>query len=88
MPATIGVAPLVPLQVTYWPPGMTPTSSSLGAATPIVMPCDDASQLAEPFSSTPETVSTPGMVAGAPTSTVPLPRLPAAATTTTSFSIA
>ena len=34
----------------------------------------------------PATVSTPGIVAGAPTRVVPLPRLPAATTTTTSWS--
>src|SRR5690606_30231112 len=41
-----------------------------------------------PPASTPATVSTPGIVAGAPTCVVPLPRLPAAATTTTLFSVA
>ena len=42
--------------------------------------------LAVPVWSTPPTVSTPGIVAGAPMMFVPLPRLPAATTTTTSCS--
>jgi hypothetical protein len=50
------------------------------------MPCELASKLAFLLRSTPATVSTPGIVAGAPTWVVPLPRLPAAATTTTSWS--
>src|SRR3954465_48347 len=83
-PATSGVAPLVPSHCTYPPPGLAPTSCSLGADTPIVIPCDEASKLALPARLTPATVSTPGIVAGAPTSFVPLPRLPAAATRTTS----
>ena len=86
IPATIGAAPLVPFHVTRRPSAETPRSSSLGADTPIVMPWVDASTLAFPVGSTPATVSTPGMVAGAPTRVVPLPRLPAATTTTTSFS--
>ena len=86
MPATIGAAPLVPLQSTSLPSAETPTRSSLGAETPIVMPWVDASTLARPSGSTPATVSTPGIVAGAPTGVVPLPRLPAATTTTTSWS--
>src|SRR5690606_33864073 len=49
-------------------------------------PCVDASTLALPERSTPPTVSTPGIVAGAPTRVVPLPRLPAATTMTTSCS--
>ena len=40
--------------------------------------------LAVPVWSTPPTVSTPGMVAGAPMMFVPLPLFPAATTTTTS----
>ena len=48
MPATIGAAPLVPFQSTSPPSAETPTSSSLGAETPIVMPCVDASRLAWP----------------------------------------
>ena len=44
----------------------------------------DASSLAVPLRETPPTVRTPGIVAGAPTSSVPLPLLPAATTTTTS----
>ena len=86
MPATIGAAPLVPFHSTSRPSAETPTRSSLGADTPIVMPCVDASTLALPCGSTPATVSTPGIVAGAPTRVVPLPRLPAATTTTTSLS--
>ena len=54
----------------------------------MVMPWLEASKLAAPDRSTPATVRTPGIVAGAPTSVVPLPRLPAAATTTTSSSCA
>lgn len=50
------------------------------------MPCVEASTLARPCGSTPATVSTPGIVAGAPTPVVPLARLPAATTITTSFS--
>jgi len=81
MPATIGVAPLVPCQKRWPPPGIAPISASLGAITPIVMPWEDASPLARPKRSTPPTVSTPGIVAGADTCSVPLPRLPAAAIT-------
>ena len=87
-PATMGVAPLVPFHRTCVPSGITPTSPSLGAETPIVTPCADARLLVWPLRSTPATVSTPGMVAGAPTSVVPDPRLPAAASTTTSCSAA
>src|ERR1700710_1552717 len=87
-PDTMGVDPLVPSHCTYVPPGTAPSSCSLGAETPMVMPCDDASLLAFWFLSTPATVRTPGMVAGAPTSVVPLPRFPAAATITTLCCIA
>ena len=84
MPATIGAAPLVPFHRTSDPPGETPRSCSLGAATPMVIPWVEASWLAWPDGVTPATVKTPGIVAGAPTRVVPLPRLPAATTTTTS----
>ena len=46
MPATIGAAPLVPFHRTSPPSAETPTRSSLGAETPIVMPCVEASRLA------------------------------------------
>jgi hypothetical protein len=46
MPATIGAAPLVPFHCTSWPSAETPSSCSLGAEMPIVMPCVDASSLA------------------------------------------
>ncbi|CAH0196883.1 hypothetical protein SRABI128_01644 [Microbacterium sp. Bi128] len=86
MPETIGAAPLVPFHCTSVPSAETPSRRSLGAERPIVMPCVEASLLAVPEGSTPPTASTPGMVAGAPTRDVPLPRLPAATTTTTSWS--
>ena len=60
-------APLVPFHCTSWPSAETPRSSSLGAEMPIVIPCVDASTLAAPARFTPPTVSTPGIVAGAPT---------------------
>src|SRR5690606_21854650 len=87
-PATMGDAPLVPRQSLSSPSAETPSSPSLGAEMPIVIPCVDASTLAVPVWSTPPTVSTPGIVAGAPMTSVPLPRLPAATTTTTSCSYA
>src|SRR6478735_6926898 len=49
------------------------------------MPWEEESMLATPLRSRPATVSTPGMVAGAPTWMFPPTRLPAAATITTSF---
>ena len=78
----------VPVQLAYPSPGVAPTSCSAGPATAIEIPCDDESQPACPSWSTPPTVSTLGMVAGAPTCTRPLPRFPAAATIRTSFSSA
>src|SRR4051812_22064089 len=84
-PDTSGAAPEVPDHSAYSPPGSPPTRSSAGAATPITMLCDEASRLAFPCRSRPATVSTPGIVAGAPDWKVPPARLPAAATITTSF---
>src|SRR5699024_12650990 len=69
-----------------------PVSASVrglaGAGTPLPIPCVAASQEAVPSSSSPATVSTPGIVAGAPTSSDPVARLPAATTTTTACSSA
>src|SRR3546814_7362962 len=71
---------------TRGPSADAPMSCSPGADTAMVMPCVDASTLATPEGSTPPTGRTPGIVAGAPTRVVPLPRLPAATTMTTSWS--
>src|SRR6478752_2302903 len=84
-PATIGVEPDVPAHSAYLPPGSPPTRFSAGAATPMLIPCEEASTLAVFLRSRPATVRTPGMVAGAPTWVLPPTRLPAAATMTTSF---
>src|SRR5690625_2182570 len=88
IPETRGAAPEVPDQWAYSSPGNATTSGSAGAATPMVMPSVEASHDAVPSSSSPATVRTPGMVAGAPTTLDPDARLPAATTTTTSFSSA
>src|SRR5699024_1249308 len=87
-PESKGGSPDVPDHWVYSPPGTAPISGSAGAATPIVIPCVEASQEAVPSSSSPATVSTPGIVAGAPTTSDPEARLPAATTTTTSCSSA
>src|SRR5690625_1215236 len=87
-PVTKGAAPDVPDQCVYLSSGSAPMSGSAGAATPMVMPSVEASQEALPSSSNPATVSTPGMVAGAPTILDPDARFPAATTTTTSCSSA
>src|SRR5690625_2181958 len=87
-PLTNGAAHEVPDQCVYSSSGRSPISGSAGAATPMVMPSVDASHDALPSSSKPATVSTPGMVAGAPTTLEPEARLPAATTTTTSCSSA
>ena len=75
------MAPLVPFHDTYPPPGTTPTSCSLGAATEMVMPCEEASKLASLLRSTPATVRRRGSWPGRRPRDVPPPRLPAAATT-------
>src|SRR5690625_3460425 len=84
-PDTNGAAPDVPDQCVYLSSGSAPISGSAGAATPMVIPWVEASHEALPSSSSPATVSTPGIVAGAPTISDPDARLPAATTTTTSF---
>ena len=86
IPETIGVAPLVPDHNRYSPPGKAPIKSSAGAVTPIDNPLVEKSLDGIPLRSRPPTDITPGIVAGAETSWVPSALLPAAATTTTSFS--
>ena len=85
IPATIGAAPLVPFQNTRLPEAVAPGSLSLGATTETVDPGVDANDDTLRSRLIPPTTSTPGIVAGAPTLSVPLPLLPAATTTSTSF---
>ena len=84
MPATMGVAPLVPAQIEVSPAGGDTDEVFARRRDRDRDPLGRGVEAALPFWSTPATVSTPGIVAGAPTSVVPLPRFPAAATMTTS----
>ena len=80
MPATIGAAPLVPFHQTRPPEAVAPGRRSLGATTVTVDPGVDANEETLRARLIPPTTRTPGIVAGAPTLSVPLPLFPAATT--------
>ena len=73
----------MPFHITRLPDAVAPGSFSLGATTVTVEPGVEANVEMRLSRFIPPTTTTPGIVAGAPTLSVPLPLFPAATTTST-----